>query len=206
MARLIVRSAALALAFAGPANAGVLRRWDAYVAEASARFAVPPDWIWDVIAVESAGRTMRGGVPITSSAGAMGLMQLMPGTWREMRALHGLGADPHEPRDNILAGTAYLRAMYERFGYPGMFAAYNAGPRRYAAYLAGRAALPAETRTYVRRVAGVVASRPRLATASPERARAAPALFAVGQANGREPRLDSTGADPLFAIRRMSAE
>ena len=58
----------------------------------------------------------------------MGLMQLMPATWAAMRAEHGLGHDPHDPRDNILAGTAYLRAMYDRFGYPGLFAAYNAGP------------------------------------------------------------------------------
>ena len=62
----------------------------------------------------------------------MGLMQLMPGTWSEMRLMLGLGGDPFEPHDNIMAGTAYLRMVYDRFGYPGLFAAYNAGPgRRY---------------------------------------------------------------------------
>jgi hypothetical protein len=53
-------------------------------------------------------------------------------------------ADPHAPRDNILAGTLYLRLMYDRFGYPGLFGAYNAGPGRYASYLARRASLGAK--------------------------------------------------------------
>jgi soluble lytic murein transglycosylase-like protein len=103
--------------------------------EASGRFGVPESWIRRVIRAESGGRTMMNGRPIVSHAGAMGLMQLMPGTWREMRAALRLGHDPHYPRDNILAGTAYLRAMYERFGYPGLFGAYNAGPARFAEHL-----------------------------------------------------------------------
>ncbi|HYC95366.1 MAG TPA: lytic transglycosylase domain-containing protein, partial [Sphingomicrobium sp.] len=117
-----------------------INRWSSYIAEASARFGIPEDWIRSVMRAESGGRTLLHCRPITSRAGAMGLMQLMPRTWREMRALHGLGSDPHEPRDNIFAGTAYLRAMYDRFGYPGLFAAYNSGPARYARHLAtGRA-------------------------------------------------------------------
>ena len=124
------------------------------------RFGVPTAWIERVMRAESGGRTMLAGRPITSRAGAMGLMQLMPGTWAEMRSAHALGADPHDPRDNILAGTAYLRAMYDRFGYPGLFAAYNAGPARYAAYLAGRGPLPGETRAYLRVVAGTEPGRP----------------------------------------------
>ena len=106
-------------------------------------------WIRRVIRAESAGRTMLGGRPIVSSAGAMGLMQLMPATWAHMRALLGLGTNPHDPRDNILAGTAYLRMMYDRFGYPGLFAAYNAGPGRYARHLATGSRLPGETIAYV---------------------------------------------------------
>src|SRR3546814_3744389 len=70
-----------------------------------------------------------------------------------MRRRLGLGSDPHAPRDNILAGTLYLRLMYDRFGYPGLFGAYNAGPARYAAYLEGRRSLPGETRDYLRKVA-----------------------------------------------------
>ena len=60
---------------------------------------------------ESGGMTMRGGHPITSRAGALGLMQLMPGTWADMRGRLGLGSDPHDPHDNIIAGAAYLRLV-----------------------------------------------------------------------------------------------
>ncbi len=129
-------------------------KWRAEIAEASARFDVPVGWIERVMRAESRGRTMQNGKPITSPAGAMGLMQLMPETWAELRRRLGLGSDPHAARDNILAGTAYLREMYDRFGYPGMFAAYNAGPKRYAASLASGRALPAETRAYLVEVAG----------------------------------------------------
>ncbi|MGQ0588658.1 MAG: lytic transglycosylase domain-containing protein [Sphingosinicella sp.] len=149
MARLRAIIVAAALLWAAPAAADPLDRWSPYIAEASARFGVPEAWIRRVMRAESGGRTIVSGRPIVSRAGAMGLMQLMPGTWREMRSLLGLGHDAHEPRDNILAGTAYLRAMYDRFGYPGLFAAYNAGPGRYAEHLATGRRLPAETVAYV---------------------------------------------------------
>lgn len=119
--------------------------YTAAIAEASARFAIPEHWIRAVMQVESAGDP--GAV---SRAGAMGLMQVMPGTWAVLRQDHGLGADPFEARDNILAGTAYLRAMLDRYGsVGGMLAAYNAGPGRYDAYLSEGRPLPAETRAYV---------------------------------------------------------
>lgn len=133
----------------GRSNSLQIDRWGLHIQEASARFGLPEDWIRRVMRAESGGRTSVNGSPITSRAGAMGLMQLMPRTWAEMRDLHGLGPDPHEPRANILAGTAYLRAMYDRFGYPGLFAAYNAGPERYAEHLATGRRLPAETIAYV---------------------------------------------------------
>src|SRR3546814_7488423 len=61
----------------------------------------------------------------------MGLMQIMPGTWRFERARLGLGNDPFDGRDNIMAGADYLSAMRQRYGPVGMLAAYNAGPGRY---------------------------------------------------------------------------
>jgi len=140
---------AAALLWPAAASAGAVDRWWAEIAEASSRFGVPEEWIRRVMRAESNGRTLAGGQPIVSPAGAMGLMQLMPGTWRDMRAMLGLGPDPYDPADNIAAGTFYLRLMYDRFGYPGMFAAYNAGPARYSAYLSGRRGLPAGTRAYV---------------------------------------------------------
>jgi soluble lytic murein transglycosylase-like protein len=147
----VAKALALAPALAGatPAAAGPVDRWSGEISEASLRFGVPADWIRRVMQAESGGRLMLGGRPITSPAGAMGLMQLMPRTWLEMRAAHGLGADPHDPHDNIQAGAAYLRRLYDRFGYPGLFAAYNAGPGRYGEYLTRARRLPAETRAYV---------------------------------------------------------
>ncbi|WP_027038490.1 lytic transglycosylase domain-containing protein [Mesorhizobium ciceri] len=137
-----------------------LQRWQGFIAEASRRFHVPQAWIGAVIDAESSGKTMLDGRPITSRAGAMGLMQVMPGTYAQMRAAHGLGPNPHDPRDNILAGTAYLSAMYDRFGFPGLFAAYNAGPERYEAHLKRGKPLPKETVDYLQqlRAAGVSAT------------------------------------------------
>ncbi|WP_171379599.1 lytic transglycosylase domain-containing protein [Brucella intermedia] len=122
----------------------------AFVTEASQRFGIPEHWIRSVRRVESAGD-----VRAVSSAGAMGLMQVMPDTWTELRTRYALGRDPYDPRDNILAGTAYLREMYDRYGSPGFLAAYNAGPGRYEEYLAGRP-LPAETRAYVATLAPMI--------------------------------------------------
>lgn len=136
-----------------PAKAEV-SRWAADIEEASARFDVPAAWIARVMHAESRGRTEWAGRPITSPVGAMGLMQLMPETWRDMRARLQLGDDPHHPRDNILAGAFYLRLLYDRFGYPGLFAAYNAGPARYARHLLTGELLPRETRDYVALVGG----------------------------------------------------
>ncbi|TVS07137.1 MAG: lytic transglycosylase domain-containing protein [Rhodobacteraceae bacterium] len=120
------------------------RAIDAYVAEAAHRFGIPQHWILAVMEVESAGNPRA-----VSHAGAMGLMQVMPGTWAELRAAHQLGDDPFDPRDNILAGAAYLRQMYDRFGSPGFLAAYNAGPARYQDHLDTGRALPHETRNYL---------------------------------------------------------
>lgn len=122
----------------------------AYIAEASQRFGIPTAWIRAVMRAESAGDHQA-----ISSAGAMGLMQIMPDTWAELRVRHRLGSDPYDPRDNILAGTAYLRELYDRYGSPGFLAAYNAGPGRYEASLSGRA-LPAETRAYVATIAPII--------------------------------------------------
>ena len=145
----LTAAAALALLWPAAPAAGVIDRWSPEIAQASSRFGVPKLWIRRVMRIESGGRELVDGKPVVSRAGAMGLMQLMPGTWRDMRARLGLGPDPFQPADNILAGTAYLRLMYDRFGYPGLFAAYNAGPERYAAFLSGARTLPAEARSYM---------------------------------------------------------
>jgi hypothetical protein len=125
-----------------PENGGP---YAADIADAAQRFGVPIAWIVAVLDAESSGDPVA-----VSPAGAMGLMQVMPATWEEQRALHRLGNDPFQPRDNILAGAAHLRAMWDRYGnIGGMLAAYNAGPGRYDEYLAGVRELPRETRDYV---------------------------------------------------------
>ena len=100
--------------------------------------------------IESGGRTTLGeNQLITSSAGAMGLMQIMPSTFEDMRQQHGLGSDPYDPRDNILAGAAYLRWLRGRYPYPTLFAAYNDGPGNLEERLIRGGLLPTETRNYV---------------------------------------------------------
>ncbi|MBY3260269.1 lytic transglycosylase domain-containing protein [Rhizobium laguerreae] len=129
-----------------------------HIADAARRFGIPEAWIRAVMRVES-----RGDVRAISPKAAMGLMQIMPATWGDLRARHGLGGDPYDPRDNIMAGAAYLREMHDRYGSPGFLAAYNAGPGRYEEYRATGRPLPAETRAYVAALAPVIGGGDRAA-------------------------------------------
>lgn len=164
------------------------------IAKASQRFGIPEHWIRAVMRIESAGD-----VRAISSAGAMGLLQVMPDTWAGLRVRHGLGRDPYDPRDNIMAGTAYLREMWDRYGnVAAMLAAYNAGPGRYDDHRATGRALPAETRAYVAALTpilgGVVASEMRApAPAPPPDWRAAP-LFVVRSTDMRSAAAPSSEA------------
>lgn len=116
--------------------------------EATRRFQIPASWLSAVMHAESASDANA-----VSKKGAIGLMQIMPETYAELCARHGLGPDPFDPRDNILAGAAYLAEMHARYGAPGFLAAYNAGPRRYEEHLLRGRPLPGETQDYVARVA-----------------------------------------------------
>ena len=88
--------------FASPASAQNLSRAEStdrlakIIEEASDRFAVPARSIHAVIQIESGGDEHA-----ISPRGAMGLMQLMPGTWVELGIRYGLGLDPFNPRDNV---------------------------------------------------------------------------------------------------------
>ena len=135
-----------------PDHAIAVHPYAAQVTKASQRFGIPTTWIMAVMRAESAGDARA-----LSSAGAMGLMQVMPDTWAGLRIRHGLGGDPYDPRDNILAGTAYLREMWDRYGnVAAMLAAYNAGPARYDEYRLADRPLPVETRAYVAALAPVL--------------------------------------------------
>ena len=138
-------------------------RWNADIDEASKRVRIPSDWIRAVLIEESGGRTMMAeNAPIASSMGAMGLMQLMPDTWREMQRIYGLGDDPYEPRDNILAGAAELRSLYWEYGYPGLFVAYNDGPGMIEAHRRLQQMLPMETVGYMLDIASILRSGSRM--------------------------------------------
>ena len=166
-------------------------RWRPLIAEASQRFGVPQAWIAAVMRVESAGQPSLDGRPITSPTGAMGLMQLMPQTWASLRLRYRLGSDPYAPRDNILAGAAYLHVLYARYGYPNLFAAYNTGPGRLDAYLVAGRPLPPETIGYL---AALGQARPALAVKPG--LRASGSLFFV--LNGRPEIRAATRRDDLF--------
>ncbi|MCA3426479.1 MAG: lytic transglycosylase domain-containing protein [Roseomonas sp.] len=153
--------------------------WGPWIRDASRRFDVPDLWIREVMRQESGGRPGA-----TSRVGAMGLMQVMPGTYRELAQRYNLGPDPYHPYDNLQAGAAYIREMYQLYGSPAFLAAYNAGPRRLEDFLWGGRGLPDETRNYVARVG------PRIASVAP--ARRAPAeVYAaadIGTSIARGPR------------------
>ena len=69
---------------------------------------------------------------------------------------YGLGPDPFDVRNNILAGAAYLREMHDRYGRTGMLAAYNAGPGRWEEHITQARPLPLETVAYVARLAPMI--------------------------------------------------
>jgi soluble lytic murein transglycosylase-like protein len=154
----IVSQIAAPTTFASSARAQIathsdtIDRFAQFIVEASTRFAVPASWIRAVMQIESGGDQRA-----TSPRGALGLMQLMPGTWVELSARFGLGLDPFQPRDNIFAGAAYLKEMHDRFGYAGFLAAYHAGPSRYEEHLVTGKSLPQDTITYVAAVTSALA-------------------------------------------------
>ncbi len=132
----------------------LIARWEPLIQQASRKFNVPAQWIRAVMRQESGGRTvLADNSLIVSAAGAMGIMQVMPGTYGQMAAQYKLGANPFDPHDNIYAGAAYLNWLHRKYGYPAMFAAYNDGPGNIEDHLHHGRALPAETRGYIASIA-----------------------------------------------------
>lgn len=110
---------------------------------AAQQYGVDPAIAQRVMHIES-----RGNPNAVSPAGALGAMQLMPGTARE------LGVDPNDPVQNVQGGVRYLAQMINEFGPEFGPLAYNAGPGRMRRVLAGEAAMPAETQNYQRLMRG----------------------------------------------------
>lgn len=176
----------------------------AHIAEAAQRFGIPAAWIRAVMRVESAND-----VQAISPKGAMGLMQIMPPTWVDLRDRYRLGTDPYDPRDNILAGAAYLRELHDRYGSPGFLAAYNAGPGRYEEHLAGRP-LPAETRAYVATLApliggGAVTAPVGVAGADPLSWTRAPLFVAQAERTSSADSVQSNDTPAATPVRDVSA-
>jgi hypothetical protein len=207
-------------------GAGSINRWRPYIAEASQRFGVPEQWMRSVMHAESGGRLFLYGHPITSPAGAIGLMQIMPRTYCELRRRYGLGGDPYDPRNSILAGAAYIREMYDRFGASGWVAAYNAGPRRFTDHLQTGRPLSPETGRYLISVGDLAngSATPREPVPSGSSRASAPSVYgqsansatadeppilrAIRTQSERRPDLETAGDSALFAqpSRSPSAE
>lgn len=123
-------------------------RYDELIREAARRCGLSADLIHAVVRAES-----DYDPHCTSSAGAMGLMQLMPATARALGVV-----DAYDPTQNLLGGCRYLRAQFDRFGDLSLaLAAYNAGPGAVARY--GGIPPYHETRAYVRRVLSYLSER-----------------------------------------------
>jgi soluble lytic murein transglycosylase-like protein len=165
------------------------------VSEAARRFGIAEGWIGAVMRAESGGRAIVAGKAVVSPAGAVGPMQLMPDTFRALSLRYGLGNDPADPEQNILAGAAYLRELYDRYGLAGMLAAYNAGPARYEAYRDRGLPLPAETRRYLETLKDLSSEEPTMAAV----ARAARLFFPLEPSpSGAPVDAPAMNSGPLF--------
>ncbi|QDL91071.1 lytic transglycosylase domain-containing protein [Paroceanicella profunda] len=166
LAILLLASPSTALAQNAPAEETTASTpYAALIVEAAERFGIPERWIWAVMQAES-----NGDLRAVSSVGAMGLMQIMPATWTSLRTRYRLDSDPFDAHDNILAGAAYLREMYDRYGdVTAMLAAYNAGPGRTDEYLSRGRPLPVATRAYIAKLVSITGGSDdtRLAVAQP---------------------------------------
>jgi len=118
----------------------------AIIDKASQRYGVDAGLIRAIIKQESNFNPRA-----VSSAGAQGLMQLMPATAR------GLGvSDSFDPEQNVMAGTRFLKDMLRRYGgnLDDALAAYNWGPGNVDRHGSASAHLPRETREYLAKVKG----------------------------------------------------
>jgi soluble lytic murein transglycosylase-like protein len=90
------------------------------------------------------------GAVVTSSAGAIGVMQLEPST------AAALGVDPYDVNGNIQGGILYLKQLYQQYGsWDLALAAYNWGPGRLSAALASTGNIPGEVANYVKGILGM---------------------------------------------------
>jgi hypothetical protein len=125
-------------------------KYEDMVIQEAQRLGVDPSLALHVLYKETGN--LKNPETAKSSAGAIGVMQLMPKTAK------GLGVDPLNPEENIRGGVTYLKQMYDKYQDPTLaLAAYNAGPGRLDKALKsgqGIMGLPRETQNYVRMASG----------------------------------------------------
>jgi soluble lytic murein transglycosylase-like protein len=141
------------LSYGGIASTGMKTKYDAIFEQAAAAYGISPAILKAVAEVESNFNPYA-----KSPAGAMGIMQLMPGTAKALGV-----TNPFDPVQNIMAGAKYLRQQLDRFGsLDKALAAYNAGPGAVEKY-GGIPPYP-ETQNYVKKVIQEITKQMNLTT------------------------------------------
>lgn len=156
------------------------------------------EWNVDPALLQAVAGQEGGGTSNVSSSGAQGHMQIMPATQKDLGV-----TDPNDVTQSIYGGAKYLSQMLDKYGTPELaLAAYNAGPGRVDAYLAGKGQLPDETVAYVPGVAKryqalAQPAAPATPAAAPATPAAAPDPFSAALTDAQAKATSAPAAAPV---------